>query len=65
MDRYDLVTPLPQVTLAQLQAGTPLALVLKAGEEKVRAQLEHDPRLTLLQRFGNTHGDEVRIFQVR
>ncbi len=65
VDRYDLVTPLPQATLAQLQAGTPLALVLKAGEEKLRAQLEHDPRLTLLQRFGNTHGDEVRIFQVR
>lgn len=65
VDRYDLVNHSLETTLAQLQGGVPLALIVKAGEDDTRKLLESNGRLTLLQRFSNEHGDEVRIYQVR
>jgi len=64
VDRYDLTTRSIDATLAQLQSSTSVALTLKASDDDARALLERDTRLTLLQRFGNDHGDEVRIYQV-
>ena len=65
VDRYDEARLSVTDTLALITPATPLALELKASDTTVRAMLDANPRLQLLQRFANDHGDEVRIYQVQ
>ena len=61
---YDQGSYDPGDALTRAKSGNTLAVRLKASEQEARTLLEQDQRLSLMQRFGNTRGDEVRIYQV-
>jgi len=49
--------------LARIESGGTLALKLTVADNDGRAMLERDQRLTLVQKFANKRGDEVRIYR--